>query len=221
MPTWFGSALGAAGNFIGGLFGRKGQRDANRMNLQIAREQMAFQERMSNTAYQRAADDLEKAGLNRVLALGSGASTPSGALATMQNPEAALQRGMDQATSSAMQARHLAQQLRNMRAIENKTHADEDYVRAQEDVAAEDIQLKRQQKQESIARTAGLMTQARQNVANTALTMQGIPGAQAEANLWRMLNQGNVGELAKALGVAPAAARAALMAARMIRMGSK
>lgn len=44
-----------------------------------ANSQMDFQRDMANTQYQRAARDLEAAGLNRVLALGSPAAAPAGA----------------------------------------------------------------------------------------------------------------------------------------------
>ena len=56
---------------------------ANRGAKKRAGEQMRFQERMSNTAYQRAVADMREAGLNPMLAYGKGAhaSTPTGAMA--------------------------------------------------------------------------------------------------------------------------------------------
>lgn len=107
LKDWIAPGLGFAGDIVGGLFGDKGQSSANKANLQIAREQMAFQERMSNTAYQRAALDLEKAGLNRVLALGSPASSPTGASATMLNPRAATGAGISKSMHSALALRQV------------------------------------------------------------------------------------------------------------------
>lgn len=86
---------------------------ANRKNVQLQREQQAWEERMSNTAVQRRADDIEKAGGNRALAFtnGQSASSPTGSQATVQptfNP--AWLRG------GGMQALALAAQVENTRA---------------------------------------------------------------------------------------------------------
>ena len=88
---WLSAGLG----LVGGLLSSRSQRKANRANIRLAREQMKFQERMSSTAYQRARKDMEAAGLNPILALGSPASSPGGASAQVQ-PEAAgaIQAGL-------------------------------------------------------------------------------------------------------------------------------
>lgn len=53
---------------------------ATNRSRDMAREQMAFQERMSNTAYQRATQDMINAGINPMLAYRmGGASAPGGA----------------------------------------------------------------------------------------------------------------------------------------------
>ena len=106
--------VGAAGSLLGGLIGGSGARDANRTNLQIARENRQWQEYMSNTANQRAAADLEAAGLNRILAMGKPATTPSGNVATMQNEKAALALAANQASNIAANTALQIAQAKNL-----------------------------------------------------------------------------------------------------------
>lgn len=86
-PVSMGAA-GAASSAFGAWMNSRSQKKTNEMNQAMAREQMAFQERMSNSAHQRETEDLRKAGLNRILGVsGSGASAPGGASATAVAPQ--------------------------------------------------------------------------------------------------------------------------------------
>lgn len=81
-----GAALTGVGSILSPVLSMFGQQDANKQNIELARENREFQERMANTEVQRRAADLEAAGFNRLLALGNGASSPSGSVAHVQNP---------------------------------------------------------------------------------------------------------------------------------------
>lgn len=125
--AWIGAAIGAAGVLGSALLSKSGgssARSAARTEAQTNRE---FQERMSSTSHQREVKDLIAAGLNPILSAGGrGASSPSGAVAPIQDV-------LTPAVNTAMTAKRLMADLKQITASTAKTKVEKDLVIQQHD----------------------------------------------------------------------------------------
>lgn len=133
--------------------GSSGQRSSNAQNVALSRDQMEFQERMSSTAYQRARDDMEKAGFNPMLAYSQGgASSPVGSMPQVQNVAAAgmnaaastlgMLQAVQQVQQSKAQAELLAAQTEKVRSetLEKDLHTADMVAKTRGRGAASDLQ---------------------------------------------------------------------------------
>lgn len=134
-----GGLISGAGSLLGAGMQAGAISGTNQANIQMAREQMAFQERMSNSAFQRQMADMRAAGLNPMLAAGmSGGSTPGGASIAQQNP---LQ---DNPIQGAIQSALEVSKLKNIESSTESNKAQKELTEAQAEVSRTNAKLAKQ-----------------------------------------------------------------------------
>jgi len=126
------SGIGSLVGGVGGLFGGGGGDSEGMMRdqLQFQKEQFKLQKEMAFSGKQILANDLEKAGLNRILAVNPAAGSPSA------SPVSPVNVDTPSAQKQASTARRLAiAQIGNIAADTAKKFAERDTIKKQGDLA--------------------------------------------------------------------------------------
>jgi len=162
----WGSVISAGSSLLGG-------QNANVSNAKQASNQMDFQERMSNTAHQREVRDLAAAGLNPILSGtgGVGATTPSGASATIQD-------AVTPSITTGLAAKKLSQDLKTAKLNNDNQELTSKLIDAQTGVANTTNWNLAAQTEKTKQDTLTSAQNARESAARTAQALASTAGIQ-------------------------------------------
>lgn len=168
--SFFGGILGGLAGGALDLFGAE-RRNASAQS--VAREQMAFQERMYKSRYQMQMADMRKAGLNPMLSfMQSPGSSPTGAMSNPINSMQGLGRSVSEAVGRGTQAALQVATAKQAEAQVEKTKAETANVEADTALKGDELQhIRPEQRSKLMAEAEAQHSAAAVNRAKEKLTI--------------------------------------------------